>query len=318
MLAGLLWAYWSTLSIMATRWAVDPMYSHGFVVPFVAGGLLWLRRDQFVGMSFTPSWWGLSLLLAGIGCRLGATHFYFEWFDALSLLPCLAGICLLTGGWPAIRAAWPAIVLLGFMVPLPFTLETAAAAPLQGFATKASTFLIQTLGYPAVAEGHSIAIADVTIDVAQACSGLRMLVVFVAAATATAFFSKRSNWEQLLIIVSAVPIALFGNVIRITATGVLHEVAGAAMADLVFHDLAGWLMMLLAVALLRCELWFLDQALVEVPDRERVPVMPGSQRFNPAPPTTTQSPRTSRMSFRTSPPANDEMEYEVPAVVKTS
>ena len=273
MLTAMLWAYWSTVSVMAARWAFDPMYSHGFVVPVVAIALIWWRRNLLTEQPLSVSWWGLPLLGIAVVCRLASTHFYFEWFDALSLVPCLAGICLLVGGWPAMRVAWPAIVFFGFMVPLPFTLETAMAGPLQSIATKTSTYLLQTFGYPAVAEGHSIAIGQVSINVAQACSGLRMLVVFIAAATAVALFSKRPVWERLLIVASAAPIALFGNVIRITSTGILHEVAGRALADLVFHDLAGWLMMLLAVALLRLELWVLDHVLIDVPERQVVPVM---------------------------------------------
>src|SRR5262249_44817943 len=136
--------------------------------------------------------------------------------------------------------------------------------PLQRFATVVSTFLLQSFGLPALAEGNVILLSEVEMGIVEACSGLRMLVVFFALSTAFALVVKRVLTEKVIIIVSAIPIALACNVIRITATGVLHEAVsdggilyGRVSRDLpnaVFHDLAGWLMMPMGLAMLWAEL----------------------------------------------------------------
>ncbi len=271
--AGLLWSYWSTLAVLRERWSADPLYAHGFLVPLVAIGIAWWRKDLLKNVSFTPSvWLGLPLLASGIGLRLAAARLYLEWFDGLSLVPVVAGMVLLLGGRPLLKAVWPAVVYLVFMVPLPFRLEAVASGPLQSIATQASTFSLQVMGFPAGSEGNVITIQEARIGVAEACSGLRMLVVFFAATAAVALCSTKPLWERAAILVSAVPIAIFCNVVRITATGVLFETVGSATAKAFFHDFAGWLMMLLAVGLLKVELWFWANVLIEPPSREVVPV----------------------------------------------
>jgi exosortase len=285
-LIGLSWSYWSTLNVLAQRWSVDPLYSHGFIVPVVAAILIWLRRDLLAPAQLTgsrgkittitqdPCWIaGIALVSLGVGMRLVAARYYYEWFDGLSLVPCAAGLCLLIGGRAAWRTAWPAIAFLSFMVPLPYRLEMSLSGPLQSFATSASTFGLQTLGFPAVAEGNLIVIDETYIGVAEACSGLRMLMVFFAVTTAVAIYIKKPVWERLLIISSAVPIALICNVVRITATGVLFETVGSGFAKLVLHDFAGWLMMLLAIVLLKIELWMLSRILIAPPERDVIPVL---------------------------------------------
>ncbi len=262
MAAALLWAYWPTLAGMAHRWTTDPQYSHGYLVPLFAVVILVLRRDRLAAVSFAYHWSGVALVGGAVLLRLAGTYLYFDWLDVVSLLPCLAGLAVLLGGGPALRWSWPAIAFLAFMIPLPFRLEVAAAVPLQTLATGASTYALQTLGVTAFAEGNIIQLEGGAIGVVRACNGLSMLLIFFAMATAVAILFRRVWWERLVVVASAVPIALFVNVIRISATGVLYETAGPHLAELIFHDLAGWLMMPLALALLAVELWVLTRLLV--------------------------------------------------------
>lgn len=259
--AALLWAYWPTLGGLARRWSDDPQYSHGYLVPVMALLVLWHRRRRFPAARIRISWWGLVPLLCGATLRLTAARLHFDWLDALSLLPTLAGFCLLSGGWAFLGWAWPAVILLGFMLPLPYQAEVALAQPLQRFATVASTYAIQTLGLPAVAEGNIIVIDDLRIGVLEACSGLGMLATFFALSTAVAFVVQRPLRDRLILLFSAIPIGVAVNVIRITATGILHKTAGSAIANAVFHDLAGWLMMPLALAAIWLEMVYLSRLL---------------------------------------------------------
>src|SRR5262249_45413093 len=182
--------------------------------------------------------------------------------DQLSLVPCLAGLCWMVGGKTAWRWAWPAIAFLLFMIPLPFSLATALAAPLQRLATVCSTFVMVTLGLPAIAEGNVILLHDAQIGVVEACSGLRMLVVFFALSTALVLLVKRPVTDKIVLVLSAIPIALIANLVRITATGVLHEFASSDLANTFFHDVAGWFMMPLALGLLWLELKIIDNLFV--------------------------------------------------------
>jgi exosortase len=158
-------------------------------------------------------------------------------------------------------------------VPLPYTLEVALAHPLQRVATLASTYALQTLGFVAFSEGNVIRLGQVRIGVVEACSGLSMLVIFFALATAVSLLIDRSWPEKIFLVLSAVPIALLCNITRITVTGILHKTVGSELADYVFHDLAGWLMMPLALGLLWVELRLLVWVLPAVPPEEDTPVL---------------------------------------------
>jgi exosortase len=260
--AALLWAHWPTLSDLARRWTHDPQYSHGYLVGVFALYLAWSRRDCFDRAALRPSWWGLALLALGQALSLAGAYVFFDWLRVVSFLPSLAGICVLWGGWRALRGAWPALAFLVFMIPLPYRAEIALAHPLQRLATLASTYALQTLGYEAVARGNVIDLDGARIGIEQACSGLSMLLVFLALATAVAVVMRRPLLDRLIIVASAVPIALVANVVRIVVTGILHKTAGASLANLVFHDLAGWLMMPLALGLMWLELRLLSQVLI--------------------------------------------------------
>jgi exosortase len=261
----LLWAYWDSLGVLADKWANDSQYEHGYLVVPFALVLLWLRRERLANVALRPSWWGVPLLAVGALLHAGGAYTYFDWLAMASLVPTLGGLCLLLGGWGAFRWAWPAIAFLGFMFPLPYRLEVMLAYPLQRLATLGSTYALQTLGFTAVAEGCVIKMEDMDLNVIQACSGLSMLLTFFALATGVVLVTKRRALDNALIVLSALPIALVANMVRITATGVLNVTAGKEVGDLVFHDLAGWLMMPLALGMLWAELWLLSRLLIERP-----------------------------------------------------
>lgn len=266
------WSYWPTLTGLAELWNSDATYSHGFLVPFVAAALIWHRRTLPVKSESSHPHLGVMLIVVGLALRLVGARFYFEWLEWLSILPSIAGLCAMHGGYLTWQRAWPGVAFLIFLLPLPYRLEVALAEPLRSVATSASTYSLQTMGFPAVAEGNVIVIGDVRLGVAEACSGLRMLVAFFATSAAVAGFVQRPAWERSLIVLSAVPIAVISNVARVTITAALYETIGAEWAHRVFHDLAGWLMMPLALGLLGIELWILSRLLIAPPERDVVPV----------------------------------------------
>lgn len=253
----LVWAYWPTFVVLGESWQ-NPLYSHGYLIPILAGGLLWWRRDMMPTAPLNPSWWALAFAAVAVAMRLGGAYYYFAWPDRGSILFSAAALAMCFGGWQALRWAWPSILFLFFMFPLPGFIEFNLIQPLQRVSTRASTLALQTLGVFAQADGNVIILSEVEMGVVEACSGLRMMAVFVALTVAAAFVMNRPVWQRVAVVLSSVPIAILCNVIRITATGVVYEFFDRKVGDFVFHDLAGYVMPLMALGFLLLELKFFD------------------------------------------------------------
>jgi exosortase len=264
-LAGcLFWSLWPALSAMADRWSSDPRYAHGYFVPMFSLALLWMRRARLMGgMKSRKSTWGLAFVGLGAVLQLIGGYFRVNTLESLALLPYIVGLSLLFGGWRALEWAWPAIAFLIFMIPLPWRVENALGPPLQSIATMISTYLLQTIGFMAFAEGNVIQLNEARIGVVEACSGLSMLITFIALSTASALVVKRPLLDRIVLVVSSVPVALLANIIRITVTGILHATIGGHAADTFYHDLAGWLMIPLALVLYWLEIWVLSHIFIE-------------------------------------------------------
>lgn len=259
-------SYAGPLAKLAQRWSREPDYSHGFLVPVFSAVLLWHRRKIIAVGATKGSWWGLAFIAVAGTMRWGAKFLLYPLLETFSLIPCLVGVTLLIGGIQALKWAWPSIAFLVFMVPLPSAFAGLLSHPLQQVATISSTWLLQTLGLTAISRGNVISLPSGQIGVVEACSGLRMLMLFLAITVGASFLINRPLWEKVFVSLSALVIAVLTNILRITVTAVLYEFAGAELAEKVFHDLAGWLMMPVAMLLLMLELYVLSKLLV-TPDQ---------------------------------------------------
>lgn len=281
LLLVLLWAYASVIASLARRWQTDPQSSHGFLIPVLAVFLLWQRREQMpASWPAALNWWGVAILAGAALMRLLGVYFSLDWLDSFSLVVSLAGLVILLGSRLAWRWAWAAVLYTAFMIPLPYQFETALSGPLQRLATVASTYTLQTLGYPAMAEGNIIVLQDTRVGVSEACNGLGMLMAFFAISTAIALVCDRPMLDRAIVFLSAIPIGVLMNLIRITVTAVAHQTLGAETANRIFHDYAGWMMMPLAVAAMLLELWLLQKLLVPRTEAEASPVV--ARRLYPA------------------------------------
>ena len=272
LLAGLLLlVYGSSIRRMIQVWSTDPRYSHGFLVPLFSAYLLkkglGKPEDQLQGRGAVR--WGLGLVALGLTIRFLGVVIHLDWFQVASLLPLLAGIAFLIGGWPLFGLTWRPILFLGFMIPLPYRLELAISEPLVRLSTQLSTYALQTLGLPAIARGNSIAIGDSVMGIAEACSGLGMVLMFLALATALAMLWPAAWIQRLLLVASSIPIAVAANALRITISGVLLVGFGDQLAFSVYHDVAGWLMMPLALVLLWVSILGISRLFVTVDEHPR-------------------------------------------------
>ena len=262
MLVGLLgWSYWPGLLVAAGTWK-SPQYSHGWLVPLFAAFVLAWRRQSVVPATTRERLAGLAVLAASLAVRLVAAWYRIVTIDMYTLVPALVGVVLLIGGLPMLRWAGPPVAFLIFMYPLPDEATRYLLGPLQTVATIASTYLLQTFGFEAFREGNQIVLGDSRLGVVDACSGLRMLTIFVALTVGWVLVDRTVWWERLVIVASAVPIALAVNVVRITATGMMVTV-NEDLAERVFHDWAWYVMMPLAVGLLVAVRWLVAAAVIE-------------------------------------------------------
>jgi exosortase len=259
------WAYFPMLRVFADKWINDPQYSHGLLVPFFSAYLVW-RAWQNKSFALAPlPVIGCGLLVAILGLRAAAGALLFHQLDALSLLLALVAVALAAGGAPLLKRVGPALAFLAFMIPLPYELERNVGGPLKITATYSSTFLLQTLGLPAIRDGNVILIDEVRLGVVDACSGLKMMATFAAFSVGAVLLMDRSRFEKLMILLGIVPIAVLTNVLRITMTGVSFSFIVDDGVRRFLHDAYGYAMILTGLALLAVEVWMLKRLVVDEP-----------------------------------------------------
>ena len=243
-------------------------YSHGFLVPPFAAYLLWRRRALLPDKVSYPDIWGLPFFAVAVALSVGAELNYGkEIARGLAIVVGLAGVVtMFFGRWRGLKWAWPGLAFLLLALPLPFTLETKLSGGLRLIAARGATALLQTMGFPTYSTGTVIHIGETELGVAEACSGLSMLLAFVAMAVAIAFLCppSRPKWDRIAIAASSIPIAVICNIGRITVTGLVYHAGWKEFGDFVVHSLAGWLMMPFALGLVWLEFRLIDWILVPV------------------------------------------------------
>jgi len=262
--AAFAWAYWPTLVGLVRAWDREPDYSHGFFVAPLALYFLWLRRDVAPQASPKLAWGGLVLILLSLVIRYAGAFIYIDSIDGWSIPIWVLGVVWLFWGS---RIAWwaaPAAAFLWFMVPLPWRVERWLSLPLQGIATRLSCWTLQFLGQPAIAAGNTILIGDQQMEVAEACSGLRIFVGIFALAVAYVICVRRPWWERALLLLSALPVALIANATRIVVTGLLYQLVSGEAAQKFSHDISGWVSIPFAAVLFAGVLWYVDRLFREV------------------------------------------------------
>ena len=261
------WSYWSTLWNLVAIWDREPDYSHGFLVVPLAIVILVVKRlcypRSYPGIGASSPLVGLPLLAVALAMRYLSGRFYFDFLDGWSILPWTAAMVALVGGWRLLLWSLPSIGFLWFMVPLPFGWETMASLPLQKIATRLSCYALQLLGQGAFAEGNVILLGEHQLEVAQACSGLRLFISVMAVAYAYVALVQRAWWEKAILVLSVVPIAIFANVTRIVVTGLLYQFTTGELAHKFSHDFAGLAMIPLAGLMFAGVHWYLTQLFPE-------------------------------------------------------
>ena len=242
--------YWNVLRSLVSAWSTDDNYSHGFFIVPLAAYFAWERRRRFTATPIVPSWLGvlvvafsLFLLVAGL---LGAELF----LSRVSVIGTLTGTILFLFGWPRLRVMLFPLAFLLLMIPLPALIFNKIAFPLQLLASNVGAAAIDQLEIPILREGNILILANTTLEVAEACSGIRSLVSLFTLGIVFGYFVDPRPWVRVVIALSAVPVAILANGLRVASAGVAAHYYGNAGVEGLFHEFSGWLVFLLAFVMM--------------------------------------------------------------------
>jgi exosortase len=231
--------YASVLGALARQWWDDPNYGHGFFVPVFAGYVLWSERHRWSALPSGTNNFGLAIMLFAIGLRvlgmLGAELFIAR----LSLVILICGIVLFLAGGQALRSISFPIGYLLFMIPLPAIVYYQLTFPLQLWASRLGASGLVALGIHTVREGNLLVLPNCTLNVVEACSGIRSLLSLLAAVVAYGYLAEPSTWKRSVLAFASVPIAIAANGLRLVATGVLSYSFGPGVDSGVVHLVLG-------------------------------------------------------------------------------
>jgi exosortase len=244
------WLFHDVIAHLAGDWSADPNYQHGFLIPPVAAYLVWERRRQLMGTAPSPSVLG-ALWILGSVCVLLVGVLGAELFlTRIALLGTLAGIVVFLLGWAHLRiVAFPLLFML-LMIPLPAIVFNQIAFPLQLLASRVGEVGLSAAGIPVLREGNIIVLANTSLEVAEACSGIRSLITLLALGIMYGYLTDSRSSVRVLIAASTIPVAIIANSARVAGTGIAAHYYGAAAAQGFFHTFSGWLVFVVAFMLL--------------------------------------------------------------------
>lgn len=249
-LAAFVLLYRHVLVKLVHDWATDDNYSHGFLIVPIALYFAWERRVQIKSAPRRPSVVGW-LVVAGSLVVLATGLLGAELFlTRISILGVLAGAVLFVGGWRHLQiVAFPVAFLL-LMVPIPAIIFNQIAFPLQLLASRCGEAGVAALGIPVLREGNVIVLANTTLEVAEACSGIRSLISLLTIGIVFGYFVDRRPWMRALTALMTIPIAVLANGMRVAGTGIASHYYGPAAAEGFLHEFSGWLVFVVSLSLL--------------------------------------------------------------------
>jgi exosortase len=268
-------AYATVLAKLFRDWWNDENYSHGLLIPFIIGYILWVQRDKLARASLRPSWLigGAAIVFAlfALWAGVAGAELYTQ---RLSLILLLAGITVYFWGASLLKMLIVPFGLLFMAMPIPAIIFNKIAFPLQLFASRCAVWSMSMLGIPVLRQGNIIELKPLNsfdtkkLEVVEACSGIRSLMTLLTLAVVFAYFTHNPSgrppgsgkrfgwlrsywfWRAAIIVGSAVPIAILTNAFRVSGTGVLAHYYGTAVADGFFHSFSGWAIYIVAFILL--------------------------------------------------------------------
>ena len=288
---ALAFVYFTMLVKLTNDWWHDENYSHGLLIPFVVAFMLWQERGRLSDAKREPWTWigagGIALSLFMLWAGTAGAELFVQ---RVSLILMLVSVIVYFFGARVIKLLAIPLFLFMLSIPIPQIIFNRVAFPLQLFASRCAVSAMWFLNIPVLRQGNVIemmprgASEPKRLAVVEACSGIRSLMTLITLAVIYAYFTKpkvsrtggdgdnqksgsgiRSTllsltfWRSLILIVSAVPIAILTNAVRVSGTGVLAHYYGTRVADGFFHSFSGWVVYIAAALLLFATAWMFDR-----------------------------------------------------------
>ena len=261
----------SEIEKLINRWFTDLSWSHGILIPVFSLYLLNQRKADILNLKIKPSYLGLFFLLCGIVFYpLNIIHFQYGYLRPIGMIATLGAMVLFLGGWALVKHTWLPVAFLVFAVPLPQRYYVSLTMPMLKLAAAIASILLNMVnGLQSMASGVVIDVIykgqrlDPPLNVAEACSGMRLLMAFLALGVAMAYIHYRPVWQRVVLLASTIPIAVLCNVVRVTITGFIYILIHPKYAQGIYHDMLGIAMLPMAFGLYDFLAWFMSNLFVE-------------------------------------------------------
>ena len=289
--ASIAFLFSATLAKLGLDWWTDENYSHGLLIPVIIGYILWTEREELARVRVRPSLLcggaGVVAALLALWAGTAGAELYVQ---RMALVLMLAAVVVYFWGIGLLKRLLVPLALLVLAIPIPAIIFNKIAFPLQLFASKCAVWAMRLFDIPVLRQGNIIELLPLNstttkkLEVVEACSGIRSLMTLLTLAVVFAYFThprKGSGaggeggadagkggfleavkhypfWRSAIIVLSAVPIAVLTNAMRVSGTGVLARYYGTKVADGFFHSFSGWVVYIVAFLLLFAVGWVLD------------------------------------------------------------
>ena len=231
--------YFQVIIELVVQWWDDPNYSHGFLIPLVSGFFVWKARKKLGTLPTQNSNWGLLVLVVGLGLYVVGTA-AMEYFSVrFSMVVVVIGLVLYFGGKKFLKTLWFPLVFLAFMIPIPYVIYYSVTFPMQLFSSKLACGFLQLSGLSVMRQGNVIHLPNYSLEVIEACSGLRSLMTLSALGAAVAYMTQKSLVGGVIVFFSSIPIAIGANVFRLVITALGAFLISPKFAEGFLHEASG-------------------------------------------------------------------------------
>ena len=238
--------YHNVIAKLVHDWYSDDNYSHGFLIVPIALYFVWERRTKLRDADRKPSNWGMLVILGSVAVLLAGILGSELFMMRISLLGTIAGAILFLYGWQHFKILLPSIAFLLLMIPIPAIIFNRIAFPLQLLASRFGEMALIAFQIPVLREGNVIHLSNASLEVAEACSGIRSLISLLTLGIVYGYFADSRIWVRLLLIIGTIPIAIAANGIRVAGTGIAAHYYGSQAAQGFFHSFSGWIIFIAA------------------------------------------------------------------------
>jgi exosortase len=259
--------YAAVIKNLVVQWWTDADYGHGFFVPLFSGYVLWRERERWTKTAIKPSNFGFVVMVGAVGILLLGSLGAELFTSRFSLLVLLAGMILFLAGWKMLRAVSFPLGYLIWMIPLPVIIYNQITFPLQLIASRLATAWLELVRVPVLRDGNILIMSNYSLEVVEACSGIRSLMTLMALAVAYGYLVSPRRWVRYVLAAFMVPIAIVTNAIRIMGAGLMAHRFGPAAAEGFLHQFSGWAIFLIALLLMFGSYWILQH----ISERRRKP-----------------------------------------------